>query len=74
MINGRRNGNEKDAVVRVGCGWNASGGKAHSMPCIVPVSAKQWTGLGQPYGVAIGNYDNDGLNDLAIAERDIFMM
>jgi hypothetical protein len=26
---------------------------------------KQWTGLSDPWGVAIGDYNNDGLNDLA---------
>ena len=35
---------------------------------IVKVSAKQWTGLNEPEGVAIGDYDNDGLNDLAFTE------
>ena len=35
---------------------------------IVSVSAKQWTGLNNPAGVAIGDYDNDGLNELAFAE------
>ena len=34
---------------------------------IVSVSATQWTGLYHPEGVAIGDYDNDGLNDIAIA-------
>jgi len=29
---------------------------------------KQWSGLDRPQGVAIGDYDNDGLNDLAFAE------
>ena len=32
------------------------------------VSATQWTGLTNPFGVAIGDYDNDGLNDIAITE------
>jgi len=39
-----------------------------SMSGIVDVSATQWTGLNNPIGVAIGDYDNDGLNDIAIAE------
>jgi hypothetical protein len=31
---------------------------------------KQWTGLGNgPTGVAIGDYDNDGLNDIAIVQN-----
>ena len=29
---------------------------------------KQWTGLSSPYGVAIDDYNNDGLNDLAFVE------
>jgi hypothetical protein len=29
---------------------------------------KQWTGLSTPYDVAIGDYNNDGLNDIAISE------
>ena len=32
------------------------------------VLAKQWTGLSDPRGVAIGDYDNDGLNDIAFTE------
>ena len=32
------------------------------------VSATTWTGLNGPTGVAIGDYDNDGLNDLAFTE------
>jgi hypothetical protein len=32
------------------------------------VFAKQLTGLNTPGGVAIGDYDNDGLNDIAIVE------
>jgi hypothetical protein len=39
-----------------------------SMSNNVTVSAKQWTGLSNPQGVAIGDYDNDGLNDIAFAE------
>jgi hypothetical protein len=35
---------------------------------IVSVSATQWTGLVQPLGVAIGDYNNDGLNDIAFTE------
>jgi len=35
---------------------------------VVSVSATEWTGLGMPKGVAIGDYDNDGLNDLAFSE------
>ena len=35
---------------------------------IVDVQATQWTGLGSPWGVAIGDYNNDGSNDIAIAE------
>jgi hypothetical protein len=31
----------------------------------VSVSAKQWTGLNQPMTVAIGDYNNDGLNEIA---------
>jgi peptidoglycan hydrolase-like protein with peptidoglycan-binding domain len=38
------------------------------MSSIVSVSATQWTGLDFPTGVAIGDYNNDGLNELAIAE------
>ena len=30
--------------------------------------AKQWTGLSSPSGVAIGDFNYDGLNDIAIAE------
>lgn len=37
---------------------------------IVNVSATQWTGLNGPISVAIGDYDNDGLNDLAFTDRD----
>jgi hypothetical protein len=36
---------------------------------IVNVSATQFTGLDGPHYVAIGDYNNDGLNDLAIAEK-----
>lgn len=39
-----------------------------SMTSIVDVKATQWTELGAPLGVAIGDYDNDGLNDLAFSE------
>ena len=35
---------------------------------IVSVSATQWTGLSGPRGVAIGDYNNDGQNDLAFTE------
>jgi len=38
---------------------------------IVNVSATQWTGLNQPKGVVIGDYDNDGLNDLAFTEYQL---
>jgi len=40
------------------------------MSGIVSVSATQWTGLNGPISVAIGDYDNDGLNDIAFTERD----
>jgi len=40
-------------------------------PNSAAVSSKQWTGLDHPMGVAIGDYDNDGLNDIAIAEDAI---
>ena len=36
----------------------------------IVVFAKQWTGLGSPFDVAIGDYDNDGLNDLAFTEYE----
>jgi len=36
----------------------------------VDVSATQWTGLNGPIYVAIGDYDNDGFNDLAFTDRD----
>jgi len=36
---------------------------------IVDVSATQWTGLNMPFGVDIGDYNNDGLNDLAFTEE-----
>jgi len=39
------------------------------MSSVVEVSAKQWTGLNQPWGVAIGDYDNDGSNDIAFTEN-----
>jgi hypothetical protein len=38
------------------------------MSGIKEVSAKQWTGLSYAYCVAIGDYNNDGLNDLAFTE------
>ena len=39
-----------------------------SMSSIVDVSAKQWTGVNLPWGVAIGDYNDDGSNDIAFAE------
>jgi hypothetical protein len=36
----------------------------------VEVNAKQWVGLTSPWKAAIGDYDNDGLNDLAFAEAN----
>jgi len=41
---------------------------------VVNVSATQWTGLNGPRGVAIGDYDNDGLNDLAFTESTAGMV
>lgn len=35
---------------------------------IAEVSSIEWTGLGEPKCVAIGDYDNDGLDDLALSE------
>jgi hypothetical protein len=55
-------------LVAVAVGLLAIGLISMSNVGIVSVSAKQWTGLNGPYGVAIGDYDNDGLNDLAFTE------
>ncbi len=41
---------------------------ARHLPAPTTVFAKQWTGLSDPRGVAIGDYDNDGLNDIAFTE------
>lgn len=38
------------------------------IPRSIVVFATQWTGLSGPDGVAIGDYDNDGLNDIAFTE------
>src|SRR4030043_959773 len=39
-----------------------------SISNIGEVSAMQWTGLNKPHQVVIGDYDNDGLNDIAFSE------
>lgn len=52
----------------VAAGLLAIGFMSMSNIGIVSVSAKQWIGLNAPISVAIGDYDNDGLNELAFAE------
>jgi parallel beta-helix repeat protein len=37
-------------------------------PNVAVAQATEWTGLGAPYSVAIGDYDNDGSNDIAFTE------
>jgi len=76
MINYRRNGKIRNMRKMLLLGLAATGllltvwfFQMSSIGTVSATSFKQWIGLNGPSGVAIGDYDNDGLNDLAFAEN-----
>ena len=81
MINYRRNGKIRNMRKMLLLGLAATGllltvwfFQMSSIGTVSATSFKQWIGLNSPSGVAIGDYDNDGLNDLASTEDIIVIV